>query len=293
MAIRLDPSHSIGVRSDIIYQQTHETESGYAFIALPQQVLKETTSIEENAVILNPEIGYHFKWNATEVGITVSPGNPSWIEKKQNMEKIRIGTPSDIEFRGRGTLPFTAQYRSGPGITAGVYTKRFNSVGAGLESGVIFPIAFDDHHLVPFNRFIFIDSDTLRIKIRTSVDTAVFLRGGIELHVSPRAVLSLGGGLHSAAFSTRLKINNPLSPEFLGQSTIRFTNLTFHGTGGLDFLLGAHHTLTLGLGIFHVSLVERKTFKHPTQTFFATLMTSRMKIRSLNGDFIAAASVGF
>lgn len=293
MAIRLGPSHSIGVRSDITYQRTHSTESGHSLVTLPPRIFKETTTIEENSVILNPEIGYHFKRGATEVGIILTPGKPSWNEEKQEMERIRIGIPSDIEFRGKGALPFAAQYRSGPGITAGVYTKRFQSVGAGLEAGLVFPIAFDNHHLVPFNRFILIDSDILRIQSRTSVDISVFLRGGIELHVSPRAVLSLGGGLHSAAFSTRLKINNPLSPDFLGQSTIRFTNLTFHGTGGLDFLIGAHHTLTLGLGISHVSLDERKTFKHPSQTFFATIMTSRMKIRSLNGDFIAAASVAF
>lgn len=293
VAIRLGSSHSIGVRSDISYQQTHSTESGHSLTDMPSMLFKETTTIEENSVNLNPEIGYHFKSGAFEAGIIVTPGEPSWNEKKQEMERIRIGSPSDIEFKGKGNLPFTAQYRSGPGITAGVYTKRFNSVGAGLESGLVFPIAFDDHQLVPFNRFIFINSDTLRIKVRASVDTAVFLRGGIELHVSPRAILSLGGGLHSTAFSTRIKINNPLSPEFLGQSTIRRTSLIFSGTSGLDFLIGAHHTLTLGIGVSHFSVDERRTFRHPSQTLFATVMTSRTKIRSLNCDFIAAASVAF
>ncbi len=293
VAMQLGPSHSIGFRSDVIYQKNSEINRAKALINPPPIFFHEYSTKANEQVIISPSLGYHFRTGTTGIGIVVSPGEPSWTKIEQKSERILFIPVPSIEFKGKKTLPYAFNYKTGPGITAGLYWKRPYSAGMGIEFNLVLPISFDDRSLLEIGKFFLVEASTLRTTIRVHVEPAVSLRGGIELHVSPTTLLSLGGSLNHMSFTSRIMDNNPLSPEFMGDVTIGRTSLILTGSWGLDFLIGASNAITLGAEITHASIENKSLYKHPIQTINKKILISRTKIKSLNIDLISSMSFAF
>lgn len=283
LAGSISDTSSIGMQVLVKYygkEEEREITEKHVVNSITEQSVYEKREHEIRKISAELGFGYLYSKDDIQAGLLVRTGDYSWIEKSL---KIQIHTesiatpPPDADASGKGRIK--GAYTSGPGITAGGYTRINRYFGLALESSFRFDNVYTDKDLdYKADTDEFIEREFI-----TEMRNAVSFRAGIEYNPMDGLAFMWGTGYSTGTFCS---YSREYSTDMENYSFVENRQQFYYATLGADYAVSQMTSLNFLIAmIYYIYDTDSFAYSNNVDMRFYSRSDSRIEGSILQGGF--------